>query len=546
MKTLIFSFILALISAHTMAQGPCNAVSINITASRDTFCSGDTVQLSAIAAGGGVTSALDQSQTVYSGGSSARNIPGYRVWQSFTAGLTGSLVRIEVGFFTLINGTGLLQIFSGSGTGGTLLWGQTVNVVCGGGNCLVPFNVSVPVVAGQVYTFGFNPGSGMPDPYGIQVDVNNGYAAGDMALVDPNGYTLPGFDMVFNTYVSASNGGFSYSWSNGDADSLTSITTGGTYYISVTDSTGCSAVDSVSIHENILLLSVNTTHTTCGNNNGSVVLGITGGTPPLLINWSNGLNNDPLRNLGAGTYTVTVSDSMGCSASGIAVVNPSGNAVSITSDKTVMCSGDSARMCAPDGFASYLWNTGGTDSCVSAYTGGQYYVTVTDANACTAESNRIALTVHSAPSISISVNGDTLTAYGAVSYQWYRNGSSILNAVSNIYVASEAGSYTVAVTDSNGCSALSNPTIITGMKELSGGNGVRIFPNPSADGSWQLLVGDNWMNARIEIFDAKGKLLFQSAITHSQVNLTPDVSPGIYLLRISSGKNSITNKLVRL
>ncbi len=546
MKTLAAFFILTITSAVVFAQGPCNAVSINITATLDTFCSGDTVHLNAVAAGGGITSAIDQSQTVYTGGSSARNIPGYKVWQSFTAGLTGSLVRLDIGFFTLINGSGLLQIFSGSGTTGTLLWGQTVNVVCGGGNCLLPFNVAVPVVAGQVYTFQFMPGISMPDPYGIQVDVGNGYAAGDMALVDPSGYTLPGFDMVFNTYVSA-NGGFTYLWSNSTAGPGNTITSGDTYYISVTDSTGCSAVDSISVHENVLLLSLNTTHTTCGNNNGQVALDITGGTPPLLINWNNGLNNDTLRNLPAGTYSVTVSDGVGCSASGTAVVNPSGNAVTITSGNTVICSGDSVQVCAPAGFTSYLWNTGGTVSCVYAYTGGQYYVTITDASACTAESNRVVVTVNPSPSISISVSGDTLTAYGAVSYQWYLNGGILLNATSPFYVAAQPGSYTVAVTDSNGCSAISNPTVITGIHQLSANNRLNVFPNPSADGSWELLLDNNWMGANIEVFDAKGKQVFQSVATHSQLAINPPfIARGVYILRISSGKSSVTNKLVRL
>ena len=144
---------------------------------------------------------LDQSYLTTNSGMSARYLPGYSHWQSFTAGITGTLTQIDLGFFTAISGVGTLEIYAGSGVGGALLQTETVSVTCGGGNCLISCPTSLTVTSGQVYTFHFIPGAGMPDPYGVQVQIPGTYAGGEFALVDPSGTYLDGWDMVFQTWV---------------------------------------------------------------------------------------------------------------------------------------------------------------------------------------------------------------------------------------------------------------------------------------------------------------------------------------------------------
>lgn len=147
---------------------------------------------------------LDQSQLIYNGGTSARTLPGYKIGQSFTAGKTGTLTGIDIGFFNPIDGDATLDIYSGAGAGGTLLQTQQVKVVCGGGACLLPFSTSVPLVSGQVYSFLLTPGAGIPDPYGIQVGFPATYSAGKMIFIDPSGtYFEDRFGMVFQTFVLA-------------------------------------------------------------------------------------------------------------------------------------------------------------------------------------------------------------------------------------------------------------------------------------------------------------------------------------------------------
>jgi hypothetical protein len=146
---------------------------------------------------------LDQSQLLSNSGISARTLSGYSIFQSFTCGITGKLTEIDLGVFNYINGSGTLQIYSGGNNLGPLLQSIPVNVYCASGNCLANFSTSVLVTAGQVYTFLFTPGIGIPDPYGVLAQVPGNYSGGQFGLIDPSGTYYPGWDLVFKTYVNS-------------------------------------------------------------------------------------------------------------------------------------------------------------------------------------------------------------------------------------------------------------------------------------------------------------------------------------------------------
>ena len=163
------------------------------------------VQLSFASISHAQCTTVDQSQLNYNGGMSARNLPQYTVWQSFTSGSAGTLCKIDVGFFNAMTGVGTFNLFAGMGTSGTLLQTQTVTV-SGTGNFFQTFNVSAAVVVGGVYTFQFIPtqGGGLPDPYGLQIQLPGTYAGGELETTDPSGTSVTGMDMVFKTYVDVS------------------------------------------------------------------------------------------------------------------------------------------------------------------------------------------------------------------------------------------------------------------------------------------------------------------------------------------------------
>lgn len=146
---------------------------------------------------------VDQSQLLTDAGTSERNLPGYYEGQTFTAGVSGSLCEVDLLMFNTMTGTGILNIYSGSGVGGLLLSTDTVNVNVPTGQVWQYWTLSKPpaVINGSVYTFQFVPiqGGGLPDPYGINCQDANPYSGGyDLSL--------PTFDLAFRTYVDITTG----------------------------------------------------------------------------------------------------------------------------------------------------------------------------------------------------------------------------------------------------------------------------------------------------------------------------------------------------
>ena len=193
------------------------------------------------------------------------------------------------------------------------------------------------------------------------------------------------------------------------------------------------------------------------------------------------------------------------------------------------------------GFNSYVWNTGATSACINTKLAGNYYVTVSDNNNCTAASNHLAINTHPLPSVSISVNGDTLTAYNSSSYQWFYDGNNIPGAISGTYIAQQSGAYTVQVTDTNGCTALSNAVnvVITGVYDIFKNQVISVYPNPAST-NLTLQVPTEFIGQSIDIIDITGQLVFSNFI--AQPKSTIDVSKlarGIYFLRCGNSLRKI-------
>jgi hypothetical protein len=220
----------------------------------------------------------------------------------------------------------------------------------------------------------------------------------------------------------------------------------------------------------------------------------------------------------------------------------------IAASDTAICASDSAHICAPPGFVAYRWNNSDTSACFYTNLAGNYYVTVTDHNNCSATSNAITLTVNTPPQVSITVNHDTLSANNGDGFQWYLNGSPLPGDTSNQIIASKGGEYSVLITDSNGCSAASNPVNVTGINSLTD-NAISIYPNPS-NANWQLVpiaIGsNNLIGATLEVWDNEGQIIYESKITSvvTEINL-PALASGVYYLRVNTGEGVVVRKLLK-
>ena len=265
--------------------------------------------------------------------------------------------------------------------------------------------------------------------------------------------------------------GYTYSWSNTQTTQTITGLSAGTYGVTITDTNGCTASTPVTVNgANAPSLTTSTTSTGCTVANGTATANATGGTPGYTYQWSDAQITQTATGLAAGTYFVTVTDTNGCIAVTSANISVSASPlVTVIGNPTGCTVNNGSAVATPNGGTppfTYLWNNGLTTDTVNDLALGIYTITITDANGCTA-TNSVNITVASNPTVITSVlsndscNGDNNgSAIANVSgglpnytYSW-SNSQTTPSATGLI-----AGSYTVIVTDANGCTSSSSVTI---------------------------------------------------------------------------------------
>jgi gliding motility-associated-like protein len=278
-----------------------------------------------------------------------------------------------------------------------------------------------------------------------------------------------------------------YSWSDGSTDSTKTVLSTGYQFITVTDSLGCQATDSVWIYFSDLtaFLSKNNDVSCFGGSNGSIALTASGGQPPYAITWSTGQTGiNSLTNLGAGVYWVTVTDALGCSRGDtVAVGQPTAPLGVNLAVLNVSCFGGnngSVISVVSGGTAPYTynWNTNPVQSgsSVNGLAAGSYTLTITDANGCFLVAN--ATVTEPAAPLTASVSGSNVGCFGATtgsasvvasggispySYSW----NTVPVQTTAAAVGLSSGTYSVTVTDANGCTSAQSITITQPSAPLS-------------------------------------------------------------------------------
>ena len=185
-----------------------------------------------------------------------------------------------------------------------------------------------------------------------------------------------------------------------------------------------------------------------------------GGRGPLSYNWSpsTGLSDStigqPMANPSMSmTYILTVTDSTGCATMDTVNVTVGTIPGSFLPADTTICSTSSIMLDAGPA-ASYLWSTGATTQTITVNTPGVYQVAAVDSQGCAA-----ADTIIVSNPVAVSIIGDTLVCSGTTttlsasisgSYMWSNGDSSQATSVS------VGGTYSVSVTDVNGCTSSSS------------------------------------------------------------------------------------------
>ncbi|MBI5218770.1 MAG: S8 family serine peptidase [Bacteroidia bacterium] len=244
----------------------------------------------------------------------------------------------------------------------------------------------------------------------IKLTVTNSSGCTSFKQENINVYSLPSVDVgpdiaicqsASATLIATASGGispYSYLWSTGqNTQSITvSPVTTSTYYVSVIDHHGCTKSDNVTVtvDPQIFVTVTSVTNATGYNQaNGSAGILVSGGTTPYTFHWSNNSITQNLINVIPGTYTVTVTDHLGCTATTTVTISYTITASCSTTNTCPNNNDGTATVSVSNGLApyTYIWNTNPvqTTQTTSNLSVGTYAVTVTDANGINATATAI-------------------------------------------------------------------------------------------------------------------------------------------------------------
>lgn len=313
-----------------------------------------------------------------------------------------------------------------------------------------------------------------------------------------------------------------YNWSNGGTAQALSGLTPGNYIVTVTDFNGCAKTDSVVLTDPPVLAA------NAGSNQNycigpAIILGgsptATGGTPPYSYNWGppGGLSSTIVANPSASPatntlYMVTVTDANGCivtNSVNISVFPPAN--VSISSSSNVTCFGFSDGTADAVGAISYTWSNGTSSYLVTGLAAGTYIVTGTNANGCT---DTASVTIVEPTAFAGSITATNVSCFGGTDGTATASGTGGTTPYSFIWDNGfsgatrpnlAAGSYSVTISDANGCgnlqywATISQPSLLsatilttTDVSCNGGNNGTATASGAGGTGTYTYL----WSNGQ--------------------------------------------------
>ena len=456
---------------------------------------------------------------------------------------------------------------------------STTNVLCHGDET---GSASANIMGGtSPYTYAWSPDLGNNTPsisnlpagnYSLTVTDSNGcdYAipfnitqppALDVQSVSHTDVACNG-DNTGSSTVSATGGKspYTYSW-NTTPEQTGNTASGleaGVYIVTATDANGCTAELAIEIIQpEVLEIEVTSlSHPTCdGNADGSIEVNATGGASPYTYSW-NTLPPTPgntITALSEGTYELTVIDGNGCSLiQNIDLIAPDPINLTLSSIDHVLCHGEStgsATISVIGGTPNYTyaWNDPLNQVTPTAtdLAAGNYTLVVTDENGCTA-SMSISINEPAFPlqalvsasqvvicfgentgSATVAVSGGS----GSYSYSWNDAANQQTPTASNL----AAGTYTVTITDNNGCATplLFDVTIIGPVSPID----LVLTPSLFPGGANVMCATDSTATIDLEItggtapytFDWSSDNGYSSTSGNNQLNLFA----GTYILRVT-------------
>ncbi len=325
----------------------------------------------------------------------------------------------------------------------------------------------------------------VPGDYPITFDITqpdcSGVNSGSLTAIPGSGGVAP----------------FLYKWSTGDSGMTIVNLPAGLYTVIVTDYLGCPSIDSTVLDSTaVIQIEFDSINPSChGWMDGAITATATSGLAPFQYVWSTGDSTQSVDTLGAGTYIVTVTDSLLCSAiDSLTLTEPDTFVVNATSVNASFCgASDGTATAVPSGGGDppfkYLWSTGDTLSTAVSLSAGTYFVTVTSSQGCLAKDS---VAVGQAMTLAVVVEGTNIvcfnesngeltaeTSQGSPPYHYVWSNSDSTQTISNL----AAGDYSVTVTSSEGCSGTASASIENNLPILINGTVTHVTCNGFSNGS---------------------------------------------------------------
>lgn len=215
---------------------------------------------------------------------------------------------------------------------------------------------------------------------------NTGFIVSSSVINDACGDSIGSIDLS----VTGASGTVTYIWSNGATTEDISNLTAGTYSCTITDSTGCSFVETVNIqNQTSFAVSSSEDDDFCNFGQGQIILYISGGSGYFNILWNTGATSDTLSGLNAGSYSVTITDTVsGCSFTDSYTLYNNGyftvNEI-ISHASCGVCADGAIDLTITGASTNYLfsWSNGATTEDINGLLPDSYTVTITDDWSCT-------------------------------------------------------------------------------------------------------------------------------------------------------------------
>jgi len=267
---------------------------------------------------------------------------------------------------------------------------------------------------------------------------------------------------------------YSYAWSDGQTTKVATGLAPGDYDVTITDSNGCttSASGTVNASGGLNLFTTASYETCIGSGDATATVIPSGGVAPYTFLWSDGQTTQIATGLNAGVYGVTVTDASGCTGEATQEVELSPEGVWIMLNSTPADCGEdngTAYVGIMTGVPPYtiIWSNGDTTNNPMDLAPGEYFVTVSDVNGCTAVDSidvdatanvEVAFSSSSNPTCVDSLDGSVAITISSGTPPYtivWNTGDTGVTSLDNLGV----GTYSVEVSDANDCNGMASITL---------------------------------------------------------------------------------------